>query len=373
MAAPTYGTNSQFASNSQSFGVAALDATHYAIGYYDANAGSLKVVIASISGTTISYGTPVVVGIAANSRIRITALDSSHVVVMYQDSSSGGTYAACASVSGTTPTFGTPVDMSNTAGTGGSFRGICKLDSTHFVVGYRNAGTGNSFVNVGLVSLGTTITAGTPLTFGAGDPATNSNIELVGLDSTHYAVGYHLDATSTNKAFVCSITALVSTKGSDVAWTTTNGSTDFSFFPIDSTHFGIAQHNNSGEGSAYIAITSGTTISSYGTPAQFSATATRIGSALIDSTHFILSYSNGTNGENIVGTISGGTTIAYGTSALFDSTDNVSSSNLSSPTAVLDTTHFVVAWQRSSAGTSVSIIGQPNISAASAGNFFLVM
>ncbi|WP_230683134.1 hypothetical protein, partial [Streptococcus pneumoniae] len=74
------------------------------------NSGYGTACVLSISGTTVTAGTPVVFESAATYYTSVAMLDSSKAVVTYRDDGNSGYGTACVlSISGTTVTAGTPV------------------------------------------------------------------------------------------------------------------------------------------------------------------------------------------------------------------------------------------------------------------------
>jgi hypothetical protein len=113
---------------------------------------------------------------------------------------------------------------------------------------------------------------------------------------------------------------------------------------LDATHFvaafkGVSPDYN---GYAVVGVISGKTITSYGVRTYFAIKASNIDIAVLDSTHFAVSYSNGNNnnkGEVRVGSVSG-TTITFGTLAQFE-TNGVTGTSIDA----LDSSHFVIAYE----------------------------
>lgn len=132
-----------------------LDATHFVFAYTLAD-NSINAVIGSVSGTTITLGTPVQITASggASQPLVALALSASKVVFLYFDSN---IFVVAGSISGTTLTLGsalqTDVLLSQMYPIG------CEIDATHFVVG-GNSDNSQAALQAGSVS-GTTITLGT--------------------------------------------------------------------------------------------------------------------------------------------------------------------------------------------------------------------
>jgi hypothetical protein len=147
-----YGRDSTTASGSPS--ICGVDSTHFVVSYRTGDNTSedghyLKA--ASISGTTITFGTQVSVTSGwANNYSNIISLDSTHILTASSD------ILACASLSGTDLTVGTNKDFSTGTVISGK---LCKIDDTHFgILSYSDQITNfRPLINKGFVT-GTTIT-----------------------------------------------------------------------------------------------------------------------------------------------------------------------------------------------------------------------
>ena len=133
-----------------------------------ANNYYLTCVVGTVSGTSISYGTPVAYSANAH-RLRATYdTNSSRAVCIFRnETDSDDGYAVVVSVSGTTPTFGTAVEFSNANMDGGD----CVFDSNSnkVVIAYKNGATAQGKSRVGTVS-GTSISFGSEATFTTNNP-----------------------------------------------------------------------------------------------------------------------------------------------------------------------------------------------------------
>ena len=226
-------------------------------------------VVGTVSGTTISYGTPVVFEAAASSNISITFdTNNNAVAIAYRDddNSNYGT-AVVGTVSGTSISYGTPVvfESANSYYTSATF----DTNKNRVVIAY---GTGSGMKAVAASISGTVITFGTAVTFDAGNSAARTTTTF--------------DSNS-NKIVI--------------AWQ-------------DS---GVSSH-----GTAIVGDISGSTTLTFGTKAVFEAAATYFPAATFDSNSnkVVIAYGDGGNsyyGTAIVGTVSG-TAISFGTAVVFD-------------------------------------------------------
>ena len=165
------------------------------VGYKNGATTYLDAVVSTVSGTTITPGTPATLQSAGPTYVSAAGLDSTHFVTAFQ-TGAGGAYssAVVSSVSGTTIT---PGSVSNLGSESISvYESVAALDSTHFVVGYVNSFNARTVVSS--VS-GTTISAGSPVTFSTANVA-QAQTSVVALDSTHYAMAYQDNATGYGKA-----------------------------------------------------------------------------------------------------------------------------------------------------------------------------
>ena len=128
-----------------------------------------KAVVGTVSGNTISFGTPVEFNSSGSSPFTSTVYDpiNQKIVIAYTDggNSNYGT-AIVGTVSGNSISFGTPVVYNNSLST----QSKCTYDSTNqkVVIAYRDDGNSNiGGAVVGTVS-GTSITFGSPVVFNSG-------------------------------------------------------------------------------------------------------------------------------------------------------------------------------------------------------------
>ena len=149
----------------------------------------------TISGTTITAGTPTVIDpSAANDPFGIQAVSATSVIASYSDSSNSFLRAAAISISGTTITVGTPVTLSSFAVSYANFNSgpvMAALSSSRALVTFRNSTASPALlVGVYLNLSGTTVSSSSAATIsslGRAPSVTNlgSNIAVVGYgDST---------------------------------------------------------------------------------------------------------------------------------------------------------------------------------------------
>ena len=285
-------------------------------------------IVGTVSGTSISFGTPVVFNSATTNYIS-AAYDSSNnkVVIAYHDdgNSSRGT-AIVGTVSGTSISFGSEVvfDSSDTRSISVAF------DSSNekIVIAYRDVGnSGYGTAIVGTVS-GTSISFGSPAAFASYNTTHHSAI----YDTTNgkVVIAYREAQFGSGRAIVGTVSGTSISFGSEVVFQPQpqgSGSIQYISAVYDSTNSKVViayrSEANSGYGTAIVGTVSGTSIS-FGTAVVFNSASTGYVSVTYDSIKekVVIAYAdwgNSNYGTAIVGTVSG-TSISFGSEVVFDST-----------------------------------------------------
>ena len=232
-------------------------------------------VVGTVSGTTLTFGTPAIFQSGETSWTGITYDTTNNKVVVVSRNGSNSFYgmAAVGTVSGTSISFGTPVvyNSANSEYNNAAF----DENAGKVVVTYRDNTNADGEARVGTVS-GTSISFGTPATFDSG----NAN---------YIAPIYDANAQKVVIAY--------------------------------------RDNNDNNYGKALVATVSGTSLS-FGTAATFSASSTSDTNIAYDSTNnkVIVAFKDGGDsdkGKAAIGTVSG-TSISFGTVATINnaSTDN---------------------------------------------------
>lgn len=155
----------------------------------------------SVAQTTTSY--------PLASDIEVTALSSSAVLIGYVDKTTSDMYAVVATISGTTISFGTPFAVAV-----GTYQriSVCSLSSTAaFIVGTTS---GSSYAVYALVISGTTITASAAYT-----QASQNSVSIRKLDSTRAILTYASTAGSSTSVRIMQHNGTSAiTAGSGVNW-----------------------------------------------------------------------------------------------------------------------------------------------------------
>ena len=270
-----------------------------------------------------SAGTPVVFE-SASSSLFSTVYDSANgkVVIAYRDggNSNYGT-AIVGTVSGTSISFGSPVVFDSTAAA--FISAIYDSSNEKVVIAYRD--DDNSFYGtavVGTVS-GTSISFGSAVVFNSGTTndigstydSTNSKVVIAYRDSGNSDYG---------TAIVGTVSGTSISFGSATVFESANTQPISPVFDSANNKVVIAYRDlgNSSYGTAIVGTVSGTSIS-FGTAVVFKSASTSSVSASYDSTNekVVIAYRDGGNsnyGTAIMGTVSG-TSISFGSEVVFES------------------------------------------------------
>lgn len=218
----TFGGEYQFSASSVSnIGIAMLDSTHALIAYNDNGTG--YGVIATIDGSTISYGSPTSFDTSIRDGgqevLVVTALDSTHAAIAYVtetydeelDDTTFESNVIVATVSGTSASFGSSYELGDDTG---QYVAIAAMDSTHLMMFY-NDDDGTPHLLAASVS-------GTSLTFGSSVAVSqySSDPTILRLDSTHAAVVYRSGVSDKTYALVATLSGTSVSAGTAQAVTT---------------------------------------------------------------------------------------------------------------------------------------------------------
>ena len=331
---PSGGTATVFATSDSVYISTVYDSTNnkVVIAYQDHGSSDYgTAVVGTVSGTSISFGTPVVFNSDATYFVDVV-YDSTNgkIVIAYCDvvgNTSNGK-AKVGTVSGTSITFGSQQTfISHNTNTGNYVRytsAVYDPNADRVVIVYQNpANSSAGTAIVGSVS-GTSITFGTPVEFESGttqEPSltydsSNQKVVIAFRDNTDGGKGKVVvgEVSSNTIVFGSATTFLVPY-------------TQYISATYDSSNqkVVIAYHNgDTGKGEAIVGTITGTSIS-YGSSVIFEQDSTVAISAVFDSNinKVAIAYYDGGNssyGTVILGTVSG-TSISFGTSAVFKSSN----------------------------------------------------
>jgi hypothetical protein len=323
----SFGTPVTFDSGNAQLGTSVYDSANnkVVIIYSDqGNSNYATAIVGTVSGTSISYGTKVVVESSWSTPHGVT-YDSvnNKVVFCYSRDASGVNYGAAivGTISGTSSTWGSSTDFNSHTTADADI--TYDSSSQRVVIVYEdrnNSDYGTAIV--GTVS-GTSISFGSPVVFSTSD----TNDLHAGFDSTNnkVVVAYR-DVGNSNygTAVVGTVSGTSISFGSPVVFSTTYTQDMPVVYDSSNQKIVIAYYAYTGlpSGRAIVGTVSGTSIT-FGTFVEFLANTATYEATAYDSTlnQVIIAYrdpSVGNYGSAIVGTVSG-TTIGFGTSVIFDS------------------------------------------------------
>ena len=348
------GTPVVFETGSTNFTSAIYDSTNQkvVIPYRDdGNAYYGTAIVGTVSGTSISFGSPTVFE-SANTVEISAAYDSNaqKVVIAYRDAgnSNYGT-AIVGTVSGTSISFGSPVVFESANSQSNSI--VYDSNAQKVVIAYKDAGNSNyGTAIVGTVG-GTNISFGSPTVF---ESATTSAISAT-FDSTNQKVVIaYMDGGNSyyGTAIVGTVSGTSISFGSAAVFENSETSNYIAAI-YDSTNqkVVIAYRNDGGSnyGTAAVGTVSGTGIS-FGTPVVFESANTFSVAATFDPTNqkVVIAYKDNGNsnyGTAIVGTVSG-TSISFGTALVFET------GSIDYPSATFDSSNNKVVIAYKDAGNS---------------------
>jgi hypothetical protein len=300
--------------------------TNYISSAFDANSNKVVIsyrdggdadkgtaIVGTVSGTTISFGTPVVYSTDTSVNSTVFDSNSNKIVIAYRHNgnSNYGT-AIVGTVSGTSISFGTPV-VFETADSG-SISATFDSNANKVVISYDDNGNSSyGTAIVGTVS-GTSISFGTPVVFISSLVEGTSSA----YDSTNNktAIAF-INASGHLGAIVATLSGTSLTFGS-VA--TNSLASNFPCAVFDPVNNKIVIAYKQSVGTASVCTISGTSIS-LGTPVVFNNSNTQqlSGAYNVDKSNIVfVGYQSGATGIAVVGTVSG-TSISFGSVITFES------------------------------------------------------
>ena len=284
----SYGSLYEFTNDPYSTSLAMLDSTHFVVVYADWDNNEYgTAIIGTISGSSISYGSPYVFN-SGNTALDalVTSLDSTHFVVAYANVANNekGT-AVLGTVSGSTISYGSPVIFRDSDSDGSSnYISITSLDSSHFVVSYKVKSTSKILARLGSVS-------GSTITFSASHETPDQNCDgptISSLDSTHFVIAYR--SSNVNKAILGSVSGTdLNDFGSSVVF---DESSTYSYFPItslDQYHF-IISFGGDNCSTSVIGSVINSSLNFRGTTSFDSQNIYDLSNTALDDSNFVLMY-----------------------------------------------------------------------------------
>ena len=316
----SFGSSAVFESTTAGYTATAYDSNNnkIVVGYSDSQ-GYGAVSIGTVSGSAISYATPVRYTAQGGTSYNTVVYDPTNqkVVAIYADSNnSNHGYAVVGTVSGTTTSWGSPVVF--TANNSRYYSAAFDSNAGKIVIAYQNQANTYGQAIVGTVS-GTSISFGTAVTF----EAASARYVNIGFDSNvnKVVIAYRDDG---NSGYGTSIVGTVSgtsiSFGSAVIFESAESSDYNVVFDSNANKVVIAYSDvgNAYKGTAIVGTVSGTSIS-FGSASIFNSGTISTGiSASFDSAQnkVIVGYLISSDGEAVVGTVSG-TSISFDTPVEF--------------------------------------------------------
>ena len=278
--------------------------------------------VGTVSGTTISFGTAVVFGTAASKRFATTYdANAQKVVIAYTTTNDNG-IAIVGTVSGTGISFGNATQLENSR----NLDLAITYDSSaqKVVVAYKDLENSNyGTAVVGTVS-GTSISFGTPAVFNTG--TSNDNSIAYDANAQKVVISY-VDGGNSNygTAIVGTLSGTNISFGSAVVFES-GGTVSYNSIVYDPTAKRVVNFYRGGSvGKVAVGNVSGTSIS-FDTPSQFESGAANHNSAVYDSNtqKLVVAYEDGGNS-------------GYGTSVVFQTgyTNIIRGSTASGATAII--------------------------------------
>jgi len=296
------------------------------IAYKDqGNSGYGTAVVGTVSGSSISFGTPVVFYSTYGVSNITASFDSSNnkvVIVFYQTNNDYG-LAIVGTVSGTSISFGSVVGFSGSNQVSYP-RSTFDSSNNKIVIAYGDASSNTGKAIVGTVS-GTSISFGSAVTFeNASSPYT-----AIAFDSSNnkVVIAYQDNPNSEyGTAIVGTVSGTSISFGSAAVFESAEAVQISIGYDANAQKVVIAYQDggNSQYGTAVVGTVSGTSIS-FGSPVVFESAVTFYTSVAYhaDANKIIISYQDQNNSEYgtlVVGTVSG-TSISFGSAVVFESAE----------------------------------------------------
>jgi len=313
------------------------------------NADGTVAAVANVA-TSSSAGTPVVFN-SVNTPAGSVVFDSSNnkIVVAYRDTADSTGKAVVGTVSGASISFGTPVQFES--GQTPYIRATFDSSNNKVVIAYTDAG--NSYYGTAIVGTvsGTSISFGTPVVFESG--ASISETPGICFDSTNnkVVISYrHSSSSNTGKAIVGTVSSTSISFGSAVTFSSTNVRRMVNAFDSVNGKVVIAyrDYGDASAGDAIVGTVSGTSIS-FGSPTEFNDAVDGIGLNYdVQSGKMVVSFQDDggfAHGIARVGTVSG-TSISFGTEVTYHAASTSAPEHIYDPT----TQKTIIAYKDNAVG-----------------------
>jgi hypothetical protein len=281
--------------------------------------------VSEVSGSAQSIGTEATFMTGSTYGVRIVYDDNANkVVVAYRDSgNSNHGYAAVGTVSGTSISWGTPVVFESNNISGDLWASYDSAENKVVIAYVANVGSSQGQAIVGDVS-GTSISFGTAVIFST---YSASNFGCAYDVANAKTVIAYRDGTTDGMAVVATVSGTSISYGTPVQYN--NGNSIYNDVIYDSNAqkvvISFRDASASDNGKAVVGTVSGTSIS-YGAVATFASATTDYTSSAFDSTNnkaviIYVDQSDSNKGKGVVGTVSG-TSISFGDAATWTTTNS---------------------------------------------------
>jgi len=310
----------------------------------DNNSGYATAIVGTVSGTSISFGTPVVFESNASLYMNIAGDKNGNVLVTYEVPNVS--YGKVGTISGTSISFGTRATVPTSVGYNGKPGIAYDINSSKYAIFWQSA-DGTNFLNV---TLGTV--SGTTVSFDSGTNVVvgGNNVSCAyDENAKKIAFFYKLIASGEGHSVVGTISGSSITFGTDVVFSASTTTVINSVY--DATNLKVIVAYNSGGSDCRIAVgtISGTSIS-FGTAVVFTSTNSLYISLAYNqsTTKIIVSFVDGTTsaGKATIGTVSG-TSISIGTATQYQT--SVAGNNQ----CFSGSTGTVIFYSKSGAGKAI--------------------
>ena len=220
------------------------------------SSGTINVTVLTVSGTTVSVGTPVSLS-GTKYLPNIASNESASDFVLGNNKNDNQSEAHLISVSGTVPTVEASTDLSAVVSSSFPRTGLAFLESNKFVCVYSDNSTNSMYTRTITVS-GTSLSLGTASSAFTVDPNPQTNINgawpLFKATTTSAYLYYQDDTSNYLKYVPISISGTTATSGTEVTYTSQTSDYEGFFYSADAKQgLSFFQSTDSGQQTAAIA------------------------------------------------------------------------------------------------------------------------
>jgi hypothetical protein len=220
------------------------------------SSGTINVTVLTVSGTTVSAGTPVSLS-GTKYKPNIASNESASDFVLGNNKNDNQSEAHLISVSGTVPTVETSIDLSAVVSSSFPSTGLAFLESNKFVCVYSDNSTNSMYTRTITVS-GTSLSLGTASSAFTVDPNPQTSINgawpLFKATTTSAYLYYQDDTSNYLKYVPISISGTTATSGTEVTYTSETSNYEGFLYSADAKQsLSFFQSTDSGQQTAAIA------------------------------------------------------------------------------------------------------------------------